>query len=115
MSAQLRSLLPAKRPAQASFYPESTRKSQIVFRNLRVCALAPAGNCHLEMSKVTHTAISHTITTVLLRRLERVAYKHRISRSAIVEYAVVLLFKTYPLDVALAEALHSQGARRRRP
>jgi hypothetical protein len=82
---------------------------------MSVYGSASAGTSHVEMSKVSHTAISHTITTVLLKRLERVAYKHRISRSAIVEYAVVLLFKTYPLDVALAEALHSQGARRRRP
>ena len=56
-----------------------------------------------------HTAISHTIATPLVRRLERIAYRHRVSRSAIVEYAVVLLFKSYPADIALAEALLTYG------
>jgi hypothetical protein len=49
-----------------------------------------------------------------VRRLERISFKHRVSRSAIVEYAVVLLFKAYPADGALGEALLSAGARRRR-
>ncbi len=66
------------------------------------------------MAKPAHTAISHTLATTLVRRLERISFKHRVSRSAIVEYAVVLLFKAYPADGALGEALLSAGARRRR-
>lgn len=61
-----------------------------------------------------HRAVSHTIAITLLRRLERVSYRHRVSRSAIVEYAVLLLFKAYPADVDLGKALHARGARRRR-
>ncbi len=60
------------------------------------------------------SAVSHTIAKSLLRRLERIAYKHRVSRSAIVEYAVTLLFSTYPSDVALGEFLIARGAGRRR-
>ena len=67
-----------------------------------------------DLADSERAAVSHTIAKTLLRRLERISYKHRVSRSAIVEYAVTLLFSNYPTDVALGEFLISSGAARRR-
>ena len=63
----------------------------------------------------THKGVSHTIRLTLLGRLERIAYRTKISRSAILEHAVETLFKLHPKDTTLIESLRAAGASRRRP
>ena len=67
------------------------------------------------MAEVTHKGVSHTLRLTLLKRLERVAYRTKISRSAIVEHAIDLMFNLHPKDTTLIESLHAAGASRRRP
>jgi predicted transcriptional regulator len=67
------------------------------------------------MAEATHKGVSHTIRLTLLRRLERIAYHTKISRSAILEHAVDMMFKVHPKDTTLIASLQSAGASRRRP
>lgn len=65
------------------------------------------------MAAQTHKGVSHTLRLSHFKRLERVAYRTKISRSAIVEQAIDMLFNMHPKDATLIDSLHAAGASRR--
>jgi predicted transcriptional regulator len=67
------------------------------------------------MMPATHKAVTHNLRTELIVRLARIAYRERVSRSAIIEHAVNLLFGMHPKDKTLGDELRATGAGLRRP
>lgn len=66
------------------------------------------------VAAVSHKVVSHTLRLNLVVRLARIAYRANVSRSAIVEQAVELLFDVHPRDKTLIDSLRAAGIKRTR-
>lgn len=65
----------------------------------------------LVMKRVA--AVTHTLDPATLRRLRRIAFRERLSKSSVIEGALDLLFEI-PSDKEIGALLRERGARLRR-